>query len=207
MIINAKEKDVERDGGEFILRFSSKKLRELMEQADKMPLSKVAVGKTFKVGEFEFIVLEQLSVRTLCILKNTLPSRMKFDCNTNNWGESSIRKYLNSEFLKNLEAVVGADNILPNCVDLTTDDGLKDYGSTTDKISLLTADDYRDYREALGEPLDSWWWTLTAWSVSENTSCVRAVDIRGLLRYYGCCTCDGGVRPFCIFNSDILVSC
>lgn len=170
-------------------------------------LSDVAAGETFKVGDFEFIKLgDAADGETTAVILKKFVKKMEFGKN-NNYAESDVRKYLNTEFLKELEKVAGAKNIYEHKVDLTANDGLKDYGSVRDKISLITADNYRRYRVFLPGYGD-WWWTATPYSCESNgyTSSVCFVYGSGTLS--GCdCDYSRGVRPFCIFSSSIFVSC
>lgn len=168
-------------------------------------LGKIEPGKVIKIGNLEFIVFKQLNGETALLWRYALDERRKFDDDTVNYAESSIRKYLNTEVYEMLAAKVGAENIVEHTVDLTTEDGLKVYGSVTDKVSLITEQMYKENRDVIGPNLEHWWWLATACSKKELCSCARAVDFDGLL-YYGFCFSDGGVRPFCILKSNIFVS-
>ena len=172
-----------------------------------MKLIEKAVGTTFKTGEFEHIVLahDEESGTTMCLLKDfweTAP----FDRKTGNYAESSIRNKLNTDFLKALADEVGEENIVEHKVDLITDDGRKDYGTVTDKISLLTTAQFREFIEILDEYNPGrWWWTATALSSKTWIDCVRCVNSNGLLNGI-ICGDGGGVRPFYILKSSISVS-
>ena len=52
-------------------------------------------------------------------------------------------------------------------IDLTADDGLKDYGTCKATIFLLTADQYRRNRDVIPNVGD-WWWLSTAVSTASN---------------------------------------
>ena len=171
-----------------------------------MTLSKVEVENTFKTESMEHIVLEHLSDgKTVCMLKDFY-KRAKFDNDSNDYKKSSIRKMLNTEFLDKLSAEVGAENIIEHTVDLTSDEGNKKYGSVQDKISLPTCEIIRKYHDILEKyNPGSWWLLATPVVVPGWMDCVRVVSNDGLLYYYDC-NGDGGVRPFYILNSSILVS-
>lgn len=172
-----------------------------------MKLFEKATGTTFKTGELEHIILahDEKSGTTACLLKDfwkTAP----FDKSTGNYAESKIRKMLNSEFFKELAAEIGEENIVEHTVDLITDDGRKDYGTVTDKISLLTTEQFRKYIEILDKYNPCrWWWTATALSSKTWTDCVRCVNFIGMLNDNHCDN-GGGVRPFYILKSSISVS-
>ena len=104
---------------------------------------------------------------------------------------------------------VGEDNVVSHTVDLTSDDGLKDYGKVERRCSLLTADMYRRYIDILDKfKPDSWWWLATPHSTKrhENDSWVKCVSPSGFIFYGGFYFRGSGVRPFCILKSNIFVS-
>ena len=175
---------------------------------NRIKLSDINVGETFKVGELEFIVLEHHDETTSVILKEFWKTA-KFDDNFNDYKESKIRKELNTEFLKLLSDCVDSDNIVEHKVDLTADDGRIDYESCYDLISLLTCDMYRKYVYVLDKhKINKWWWLATAYSTKSNdyTTTVRCVGNGGALDCISCDSDYGGVRPFCILKSNIFVS-
>ncbi len=171
-----------------------------------MTLAEIQVGNTCKTETMEHIVLEHLpDGKTVCIAKNIV-ERMIFDEKKGIYTDSNIRKHLNSKFLDELSAEVGAENIIEHTVDLTTVEGSKKYGSVQDKVSLLTCDLFRKYHDILEKyNLCTWWWLATPIAVPGWDDVVRAVRNIGILvylYYY----CVGGVRPFYILNSSISVS-
>lgn len=174
----------------------------------KQQLRDCKEGSTVTIGGQEWQVLRHLeNGGTFCIRKNLLDDYRAFDRdNCNDWKKSSLREYLNGEYKEKLLSEVQADEgveiILDTTQDLTTDDGLKDYGSSTDKVVLLTCDQYREYRHLL-DKIDDWWWLITADSTINHFA--RYVLTDGSL--YGNSACHGclGVRPACTFNSSILV--
>lgn len=130
--------------------------------SNKIELSTLKAGDVFKMNDVEYIVLEQLNNDiTVVIRKNFLEDEMKFDDDNNNWKESSIRKFLNEDYLKKLCESFGENNIVEHTVNLLSLDGLDDYGTSIDKVSLLTIDQYRKYRKVIGENKDTWWWLST----------------------------------------------
>lgn len=167
----------------------------------------LTVEDTFKVGDLEFIVLEHDGELTSVILKDFWKSA-QFDCDCNDYKESDIRKDLNENFYKELSVLVGSENIVKHKVDLTADDGLKDYESCEDNISLLTCEMYRKYIYILRKyNPEKWWWLSTAYSTKSNdyTYSVRVVYISGALCNDNCFN-NSSVRPFCIFSPLIFES-
>ena len=161
-------------------------------------------GDIFKVNDVEYIVLEQLCEnQTAVIRKDLLEDYMEFDYENNNWKTSNIRRFLNNKYLEEIEKVFGKNRIVEHTVDLLSLDGLDDYGTSIDKVSMLTVDQYRKYRKVLGGNLDNWWWLITPDSTPSGWSSryVRCVRSDGIVGYYGVCDYDGGVRPFFILQS------
>lgn len=207
-----KEKMVQitiKNGVEFTVELPESKVAEIFGAGyGKVQLSTLKAGETFSTGKHEWVVLEQSGDTTAVLHKSVLEDYRKFDNNSNNWITSDIRKWLNSEFAAIIQAEIGADNLVPHTPDLSTDDGSDSYAGdgNKDKVSLLSCNTYRKYHKYIPKT-DSWYWTLTALSTEErNTSCVRYVNSGGTLSGSSCNDDNGGVRPFCIFKSNILVS-
>jgi len=141
------------------------------------------------------------------ILTDEIITTMKFnneECEEqNNWAKSSLRDYLNTTFLSSLW---DADKMVPFERDLTSDDGLKDYGTCTDKISLLTCDEYRKYRKFIDNKNDCWW-TITPYSTpnSGDSHFARGVNTDGSLSYDSAFNGCLGVSPAYVLLSSKMV--
>lgn len=169
---------------------------------------KIAPSSVISYGGLDCIVLDVEQDKILVLAKESI-GNMPFDeGNSNNFPKGTLCKYLNGEFIKTLKAN-GADTsaLIPTTIDLTSDDGLKDYGETTQKIFLLTCDMYRKYRSIIPN-LDDWWWLATAYSTESNGYAYLARRVRsdGGLRYNGACIGNIGVRPAFYLKSSILES-
>ena len=117
---------------------------------------------------------------------------------------------MKEEILPKIIEAVGEENLCTIRTDLTSMDGLKNYGTMESLISLPTMDFYRENAEIFGQHKPgSWWWLATPFSVKpndEDEDCVLCVSPAGFIfdiffdfDYYG-------VRPFCIFKSSIFES-
>lgn len=169
---------------------------------------KIAPSSVINYGGLDCIVLDVEQDKILVLAKESI-GNMPFDeGNSNNFPKGTLCKYLNDEFIKKLKAD-GADTsaLIPTTIDLTSDDGLKDYGETTQKIFLLTCDMYRKYRSVIPN-LDDWWWLATAYSTESNgyAGYARRVGSGGGLSYGNACYGDRGVRPAFYLKSSILES-
>ena len=171
-------------------------------------LTEIKKGKTFKIGDIEFIKFSDENGETVVVAKDIL-FRSRFG-NNNDLRSSDILKKLNDEFLPKLAEVIGEENIVEFETDLTTLDGLKPYGVMKSKVSLPTFDFYRENVEIFDKhKLDKYWWLATPESAKphDNPSWIVCVAPSGIISYYRCCIDCSGVRPFCILKSDIFVSC
>ena len=169
---------------------------------------KIAPSSVINYGGLDCIVLDVEQDKSLVLAKESI-GNMPFDeGNSNNFPKGTLCKYLNGKFIKKLKAN-GADTsaLIPTTIDLTSDDGLKDYGETTQKIFLLTCDMYRKYRSVIPN-LDDWWWLATAYSTESNGYAYGARFVRsdGGLSYRNACGGVIGVRPAFYLKSSILES-
>ena len=169
---------------------------------------KIAPSSVISYGGLDCIVLDVEQDKILVLAKESI-GNMPFDeGNSNNFPKGTLCKYLNGEFIKTLKAN-GADTsaLIPTTIDLTSDDGLKDYGETTQKIFLLTCDMYRKYRSIIPN-LDDWWWLATAYSTESNgyATYARFVSSDGSLGYGNAYLGNIGVRPAFYLKSSILES-
>lgn len=169
---------------------------------------KIAPSSVISYGGLDCIVLDVEQDKILVLAKESI-GNMPFDeGNSNNFPKGTLCKYLNGEFIKTLKAN-GADTsaLIPTTIDLTSDDGLKDYGETTQKIFLLTCDMYRKYRSIIPN-LDDWWWLATAYSTESNgyAHYARIVYSDGSLPDNDAYRGHSGVRPAFYLKSSILES-
>lgn len=128
----------------------------------------------------------------------------------NDWRTASLRKYLHEDYLpKLLESFPELkDAAVTFLRDLTADDGLKDYGTCTDTVSLLTADEYKANRDIYMDPPGTWRWLITPDSTPSGggSSFARRVHSDGTLLNDRAFDGRGGVRPALYLKSGLLVS-
>ena len=191
-----------------VIEFTEEQIKKMMESIGRKQkkLADISVGKTFEIGTYEFIVLEQSGDTTAVILKNLLYDRKVFGKN-NNYDGSDVDKIC-VEFGDKIAEIIGSDNLISHTVDLTSDDGLKDYGKVNRKMSLLTTELYRRYVETLdNHKIDKWWWLATPDTTAKhcNDDWVVCVSPLGYLFGFNCLYYFICVRPFIIFVSSISV--
>ena len=174
----------------------------------KIALKNTARGTAFDYAGQSWILLENDDGRALCLSKDIIETRAFDEGNCNNFAAASSKEYLNGAYLDNLlEDVNGPNAFLTTELDLTTDDGLKDYGTCTVTIFLLTVDQYRRNRDVIPNA-DDWWWLSTAVSTASNgyEHSARFVFTFGTLNRNNAYNGNIGLRPACYLDSDLLIS-
>lgn len=180
---------------------------EISSDSREKKLSDFKEGETFRIGEHEFIVLGEME-SGIAVVLNDYIAEMRFGDNNNFADEDNDIRQKLKEFEQEMESLVGADNLYVYNVDLTANDGMKDYGSVEVKMSVMTADLRRRFAYTIDKFNKGYEWLATAYSTPAHNSetWVMCVSPSGYFRYHGSFYDDGGVRPFCILNSNIFVS-
>ena len=167
-------------------------------------LDRLGEKSRFTYGGVEWVILERRPNVALCLAADVLEERAFDEDNKNDFAASSLRAYLNGEFMKKLVAAgASEDDFVPMALDLTADDGLDSYGTDTAKIGLLTCEMYRRFRKNIPE-IEKWWWLATP--DSPRNAYARRVDTDGTLNNNNACNGGYGLRPLCCLKSEILVS-
>lgn len=203
--IKTKDMAVRYCNGKCII--DTNKIIDVIIEQNGTQLKNIPVGKTFKIGGEEWIVLEHSGDTTACLRKDLLPSRIKFDSATNNFSKSYINHFLNVHYKEKLQRLVGG-YLCEHTVDLTADDGLKDYKECKAYVSLLTCEQYRKYTDImLKYSPEQWWWLATASSTTTRNSpnIVNYVNSRGVLAVSYSDDDLGCVRPFIILKNTLIV--
>lgn len=167
---------------------------------------KLKPGMKFKYKGIDFICLDIINGNYLAITAECWCIKRfneKYGDGCNNWRTSSLRKWLNSEFLdENFDK--GA--LLTICSALIADNGDDKYGFVEDYVTLIDCNQYRKYRKFMPK-YDDWLWTLTPRSCTVgHASTVRSISpSRELNSSHASITY--GVAPACLFNLNYLSSC
>lgn len=176
--------------------------------SEKAVLQTLNAGDIFKAAGYEWIVLNQFKVfkTCFCIMKDFLGNTKPFDTYCNRWEPSCLRHYL-----KYIECEI-EDNYHHDVLqymerDLMALDGTMANEISIDKVSLLTLDEYRLYREYLDYPTkfsDNIEWALLTAVSEKNCQDICTVDACGVVKQCYCAT-SFNIRPVCTFRSDVLV--
>ena len=179
----------------------------------KMEICKVRNGERFIVDGEEFVKLDDIAGGAFVLLADTLPDYCAFesedaddDRDHNNFIGSNVKRVVD-EWLHRHKTLSNAAMALP--IDLTSMDGMTDYGMPNVYGRILTVDEYRKYRRFI--PLtDKPFWTATPWctrsSGSSNSSIACYVDTDGGVYSYRAFYAGTCARPALALKSSLLVS-
>lgn len=165
-------------------------------------------GEHFVYGKKNCVVLEHMNDGTLCMVLDE-DFESKFG-KTNNFAESELRKKLNGEYLDEwVKDGADRESFVLMQVDLTANDGLKDYGTCECFLAPRTCDQHRKYRYLIPNPKENWEWTATAYSTKANGHSLTAYQVTGAggLSINYSVDVAYGVRPLFKLNSESLVEC
>lgn len=176
------------------------------ELSDEKSINEIKAGDHFEYKGIEWVCLDVGNETVFAVSAKIIadmPFNNEYEDGCNNWRTSSLRKWLNSEFLdENFDK--GA--LLTICSALIADNGDDKYGFVEDYVTLIDCDQYRKYRKFMPK-YDDWVWTLTPRSCGVGTAyLVRLISPSGELGDSDADSADG-VAPACLFNLNYLSSC
>lgn len=182
---------------------------EKAEKKNKVRLSELKPGETFKINKYDFIVLcqDDSSQTTKVISKGFMAENVMFDRNTKDYNKSNIKKMIEADIQPIIEKAVGAENLIEHTANLTSVDMQHEFENCMCKVRPITFDEAREFNDLLvNKSLNDWGWTCTPWSTKERgwEYSIAVVSPFGNVSrdiYYTC----NGVRPFCILKSHIFI--
>ena len=131
----------------------------------------LSAGERFGFKGFEWIVLDNnVDGGVLAIMASAWNNEeYSFDDDgCNNYAKSSLRRKLLNELLP----VLGEDNLIPHEVDMVADNGDDRYGTVTDRVFILSCDEYRKYRKHV-PLLPEWVWAVRSEKFQRPRSAFR----------------------------------
>lgn len=175
------------------------------KESGRVPLKYVEVGQTICNGKY--VVVEHFEDGTTGIVKKeAITPGVRFG-ETNKWLASDLFKYLNRDYLKEIDKDFDIQNVVTHTVDMLSMDGDNTYGVCQCIVSAMTFDRWRKYHKYIGEAdCTEWLSTPNQTEKANDTRCVQIVYSRGCVGYDDCFWDVYGVRPFFILKSSILVS-
>ena len=180
----------------------------------KVKIKDLTVGTEFNAGPATLRILEHFTDGTTLVITSGSIGDRPFNIfpfiyerpegfNLNDWRTSTIRKDLNENFLAAIKTAgkIDADRIVLTEWDLSDHQGGVGYGTSRDKIGLLSQKQFKKYAEQDLLELDDWWWLITPNAGHSNRA--RIVSTDGALSYYYAYYGSGGVRPAFRLESEI----
>ena len=165
-----------------------------------LALAQVRRGERFTLDGVEFVKLEDDLDTAFAVAADTLPECCQFE-------DDDAEREDHNNYAGSLPSIFSA--VVERPIDLTTMDGMTDYGKPLAVVRALTIDEYRKHRSIL--PLTSKpYWLATGWTTNSSP---YSDD------YYACYINTGGTvlgssvysayfapRPALYLKSSILVS-
>ena len=178
-----------------------------------MEICKVRNGERFIIDGEEFVKLGDIAGGAFVLLADILPDYCAFesedaddDRDHNNFIGSNVQRVVD-KWLHSHKVL--SEAALARPIDLTSMDGMTDYGMPNVYGRILTVDEYRKYRRFI--PLtDKPFWTATPWctrsSISNDNYGAYYVDTDGSLNYTYAFYANFCARPALALKSSLLVS-
>lgn len=179
----------------------------------KMEICKVRNGERFIVDGEEFVKLDDIAGGAFVLLADTLPDYCAFesedaddDRDHNNFIGSNVKRVVD-KWLHSHKTLSNAALARP--IDLTSMDGMTDYGMPNVYGRILTVDEYRKYRRFI--PLtDKPFWTATPWCTRSSSSSYNRdacyVNTDGSVSNNVAYNANYCARPALALKSSLLVS-
>ena len=178
-----------------------------------MELCRVRQGEAFTFDGVRFVKLDESAGAALVVAEDVMLENIPFE------HEDAEREDHNNYTGSNLEygiltMLAGKhreiyDAVVERPIDLTTMDGMTDYGMPTVTVRALTIDEYRKYRKFI--PLASKpYWLATGWTTKSSPDSdaygAYCVNTGGTLSNNYVCNAYFAARPALYLKSSILVS-
>lgn len=178
-----------------------------------LTLAQVRRGEHFTLDGVEFVKLEDDLDAAFAVAADTLPECCQFEDDDaeredhNNYAGSLLSKTVERWLRDKHPAIFSA--VVERPIDLTTMDGMTDYGTPLAVARLLTIDDYRKYRRFI--PLASRpFWLATGWTTKSSPLSydytAYYIDTDGTVDFDSVSYASFAPRPALYLKSSILVS-
>ncbi len=187
-----------------------KKLEERPIESVRIQLSELNNGDKFQFGGISWVRLYDNKHESLCLSAENVTTEKEFDKEScNDWRESSLRGWLNNDFLGYIYSIETdaymKKSMLKITSNLTADCGMDNYGVSQDFVALLSCGIFRKYRKIIPNT-DNWYWTLTPWSCDPDSAyVVRTINTSGNFEHAHTGNI-GGIRPLIGLTSETLVT-
>ena len=178
-------------------------------------LDRVPFGATFTLDGVRFVKLDGDRDAVFALAEDTVADLgcVQFEADNaaredhNNFNGSLVQKEIERWVRDQHKPIF--DAVVERPIDLTTMDGMTDYGCPLTVVRILTIDEYRKHRRFI--PLtDKPYWLATGWTTASSPhsspDLAYRIDTDGAVRYGSVYYADFAPRPALYLQSKILVS-
>lgn len=178
-------------------------------------LDRVPFGATFTLDGVRFVKLDGDRDAVFALAEDTVADLgcVQFEADNaarkdhNNFNGSLVQKEIERWVRDQHKPIF--DAVVERPIDLTTMDGMTDYGCPLTVVRILTIDEYRKHRRFI--PLtDKPYWLATGWTTASSpysdTYDAYYIDTDGTVNYDFVVYADFAPRPALYLQSQILVS-
>lgn len=173
-------------------------------------LREVGIGERFTLDGVEFVKLDDDNDATFVVTADVVSENVPFSTERETKENNFIGSRVEVVVLGWLGGHPGIEeSVVERPIDLTSMDGLRDYGAPLVRARILTIDEYREYR-ALIPLTDTSYWTATPWTTESssysdsNYACI--VGMSGTLYYNGVRNPRFAARPALYLKSNTVVT-
>ena len=159
-------------------------IKALKGETPTLKIKDIKVGEKFKYKDLEFTKLNENGLSIINTYKNNMDC--PFDNINSNYEKSLIRYFINNRFCE--------------LFNINKDD-LEEVNDWGDKLTLLSLEEYKTYRDIIPNINGSWWLRSPSGYYDEEY-----VSGNGSISDYYVDNIDVGSRPALIFKSDTMVS-
>ena len=176
----------------------------------KIRLCDVRPGEQFALDGVEFVKLDDDDGATFVVTADVILECVPFDSEGETERNNFVGSEIESALLEWLNGHPGIEEaVVERPIDLTSMDGMKDYGKPVVMVRLLTIDEYRRYRSLI-LLTSKHYWTATPWTTEgspySDSTYAYYVYTGGTLFYDYVYDPHFAARPALYLKSDIFVS-
>lgn len=179
-------------------------------KTEEKTLMDVKPGERFTLDDVEFVKLDEDRGVAFVVTADVILGKVPFDSERETERNNFVGSGIEAAMLEWLGGHPGIEeSVVERPIDLTSMDGLRDYGAPLVRARILTIDEYREYR-ALIPLTEIPYWTATAWTTESSpySGSYGAYRVRadGTVNYRTVDYPLFAARPALYLRSDIAIS-